>query len=121
MLSVAFSYVPESMNLEELILRKHARFFDIGMNCHHFDLVLAHFQSAVLELGISNETVEEAVQMLLPLRVVFERGVEAAAARQRNVKRHRYISSAAVILIATALALQWRMVRSRSCSRQHIG
>jgi len=117
-MSIAFSHVPEAVDVNELILKKHARFFDIGMNCQHFDRVIQHFESSLRELGIAHEIVQEALDMLLPLRPVFEQGVEEAAARQRVARRNRYISTAAVTAIASAVVVQWLLLHHRQQRQQ---
>jgi len=108
-MSIAFSHVPETVDVEELVLKKHARFFDVGMNVTHFDLVLQHFESALNELGIAHETIQEAVNVLLPMRPVFQRGVEEAAARKRAALRLHYIFTATVAATVGAIALHWFM------------
>jgi hemoglobin len=112
-MSIAFSEVPESFDVEELILKKHARFFDIGMNTEHFDLVLRHFESTLTELGISSDIVKDALAMLVSLRSVFERGVAEATSRQRAARRNHYIYITMVAAIVSAIAVQGAMRHRR--------
>ena len=112
-MSIAFSQVPETFDVEELILKKHARFFDIGMNTEHFDLVLRHFVSTLTELGIASGIVKEALAMLLSLRPVFERGVEEAASRHRAARRNQYIYVTTVAAIVSAITVQVAMHHRR--------
>ena len=116
MMSVAFSFVPETFDVEELILRKHARLFDMGLNCSHFDLVLQHFQSTLQELGVDDEITMDAVQILLPLRQVFAKGVADSEARRRVLRRNKFLYTATVTALG-ALVVQW-MVR-RHAGRRH--
>ena len=107
-MSIAFSQVPEAFDVEELILKKHARFFDIGMNTEHFDRVLHHFESTLSELGVASDIVQEALDMQLrPLRPVFERGVQEAAARRRAARRNQYVHLAAVAAMVSAISIHW--------------
>lgn len=107
-MSIAFSQVPEAFDVEELILKKHARFFDIGMDTKHFDRVLHHFERTLFELGVAPDIVQDALDMQLrPLRPVFERGVEEAAARRRAARRNQYVQLAAVAAMVSVMSFHW--------------
>jgi len=108
MMSIAFSFVPESFDVEELVLKKHARFFDVGLTCVHFDRVVRHFENTLHELGVADKIVQEAITILLPLREVFEKGVLEAEARRRAVLRNHILKTATVTAICGAgLTFLW--------------
>lgn len=112
-MSIAFSHVPDTVDVNELILKKHARFFDMGLDCRHFDRVLEHFDASLRELGIADDTVHEALSMLRPLRPVFQRGVEEAAARQRAARRFHLVYTTTVAAVVGAVVVHWFLAHHR--------
>lgn len=72
---LAFTKVPDNVDVPALLLAKHKRLFaEKGLNATHFDLVAEHFVATLQHLGVSGELIEEAVGVVVPLRVVFEEG-----------------------------------------------
>ena len=76
-LKVAFTEIPEDMDIIAIMIEKHAALFrDKGLNADHFDIVAGHLVAACQHLGVSNELVQEAVAIVGPLRIAFEQGAE---------------------------------------------
>lgn len=55
----------------------HARLVrDMGMNMEHFDVTLQHLASALQELGLSQELIDEAAETVETLRPAFQMAVD---------------------------------------------
>lgn len=112
-MSIAFAHVPADFDVAELILKRHARFFAIGMNEVHFDLVINHFRLTLQELGTSDVLTEEAVDILLPIRKVFQQGAAEALARQQAEVWNMHLRTAAVAAVVSYLVVYWIRNRRR--------
>lgn len=76
-LKVAFTEIPDDMDIIAIMIEKHAALFrDKGLNADHFDIVAGHLVAACKDLGVSDELVEEAVGIVVPLRIAFEQGAQ---------------------------------------------
>lgn len=75
-MKVAFTAVPESLDVPKLLLEKHMRLFEEGLNEHHFDVLAGHFIASCRHLDVDNELIEEAVEVVTTLRHVFEKGAK---------------------------------------------
>lgn len=76
-LKIAFSHIPEDLDVPALMIEKHAALFrEKGLNADHFDLVAGHLVATCKDLGVSDELIEEAVGIVVPLRAAFEQGAE---------------------------------------------
>jgi hemoglobin len=106
-MSIAFAHVPEDFDVAELILKRHARFFAMGMNEKHFDLVIEHFRKTLQELDIDTTLIQEAVDMLMPVRPVFQQGAANAVARQRAEVWNHYLRTAAVAALVGYVVVHW--------------
>lgn len=53
---------------------KHERLFKMGLNETHFDRFVTCLVDALHSLGVQRELINEAAQMLSPLRHVFVEG-----------------------------------------------
>ncbi|GAX24689.1 hypothetical protein FisN_4Hh247 [Fistulifera solaris] len=74
-LKVAFTEIPNDMDIVGIMIEKHeALFRDKGLNADHFDIVASHLVGACKHLGVSDEMVQEAAAIVVPLRVAFEQG-----------------------------------------------
>jgi truncated hemoglobin YjbI len=74
-MKVAFSKVPDDLDVPAMILQKHMRLFlNKGLNETHFDLVAQHFVQTLQSLGFRADLVDESVGVIAPLRSVFEKG-----------------------------------------------
>uniref|UniRef100_A0A7S2EGC6 Globin family profile domain-containing protein n=1 Tax=Ditylum brightwellii TaxID=49249 RepID=A0A7S2EGC6_9STRA len=77
-LRLAFTKIPESVDVEKLLMDKHALLFEMGLNATHFDSVAGHFVGTLQHLGVAQELIDEAVGIVAPLRGIFEKGAEKA-------------------------------------------
>lgn len=71
-MKVAFSKIPEDLDVMKLIKEKHARLFEKGLNAKHFDKVASHFVGTLKFLNVPSNLIDECVAIIGPLRVVFE-------------------------------------------------
>jgi hemoglobin len=79
-MKVAFSQIPEGLDVLGMMKDKHARLFrEMGLNEKHFDLVAGHFVDTLQSLSVSQELIDAAVGVIGPLRVAFEDGAKNAA------------------------------------------
>ena len=80
-MTLAFTGVPEDMDVGAFIFEKHRKLFlEKGLNAHHFDLVAANLVASLQHLGVAQGLIDEAMGVIAPLRGVFETG--AARAQQ---------------------------------------
>lgn len=71
---------PDHHEYMDFILLTHSRLIrDFGLNETHFDVVIKCFVEALETLGIEKAVSEECVEILTPLREVFEYGADIAA------------------------------------------
>lgn len=80
-LKIAFTKIPESLDVPKMMLDKHERLFALGLDGTHFDIVAGHLIGALDSLGVPMNLIDEAVAIVAPLRVVFEQGATAAKAK----------------------------------------
>ena len=80
-MKLAFTKIPESVDVAKILTDKHSKLFDMGLNATHFDLVAGHLVDALQSLSVPQNLIDEAVGIVGPLRAVFEAGAEAAAAK----------------------------------------
>ena len=80
-LRMAFTAIPKSINVEEYMLEKHQRLFsEQGLNVSHFDSVAGHFVATLEQLNVPADMIKEAVDIVVPLRPIFEKGTAIAMA-----------------------------------------
>ena len=77
-MKIAFTVIPDDLDVPALLKEKHAALFKSGLNAKHFDIVAKHFVGAMNHLNVPQELIDEAVAIIGPLRVVFEEGAEIA-------------------------------------------
>ena len=77
-LRLAFTKIPESVDVGALLLEKHQRLFKMGCNEEHFDIVAGHFVETLQHLGVPKDLIDEAVAIVVPLRPIFVKGAELA-------------------------------------------
>lgn len=73
-MKVAFTEIPEDLDVEQLMFKKHYTLFAKGLNETHFDLVAGHFVGTLESLGVDSSLINEAVGIIGSLRGVFEKG-----------------------------------------------
>ena len=100
-MSIAFTEVPEDMDIVALIHTKHQRLFDEGLNEEHFDIVAGHFVDTLNHLGVKQGEIDEAVSVIAPLRPVFEKeAVEAQKRKQTKIMMRLAILVAVLAAVA---------------------
>ena len=77
-MSIAFTKIPEGMNVATSIKNHHSHLFALGLNENHFDLVAQHWVAALQDGGVDESIINEAVGIVAPLRAVFEEGATEA-------------------------------------------
>jgi hemoglobin len=76
-LKLAFTGVPDGVDVGALMLQKHERLFrSKGLNVNHFDMVANHLVATLQHFKVAPELIEEAAGVVLPLRPIFEKGAE---------------------------------------------
>jgi hemoglobin len=112
LMSIAFTEVPESFDARHLILNRHQRLFDDGLDETYFDVVVDHFTGTLTEMKVDPALIEDARQVILPLREVFVQGTLEAKERKRAQDRQPLIKEAifsvivAVVVIVALKALR---------------
>lgn len=72
-LKLAFTKIPEDMDVVEFIAKKHDRLFrEKGLNETHFDLVATHLVASLKHFNVSEKLIAEAAAIVL-LRPIFEK------------------------------------------------
>jgi hemoglobin len=105
MMSLAFCRVQEDVDIAHLILSRHKRLFDMGLNETHFDVLMVHFASTLRELDVEQDAIDDAVDMLSPIRPIFVQGAAEAVHRKQNqkiVKSLRWAALLAVVAVGVA-------------------
>jgi hemoglobin len=86
-LKIAFSHVPDSLDVHNLLLEKHQRLFaSMGLNESHFDIVANHFYDACCVQDVSQSLIDEAAAIITPLRVVFIQGAQTYGGGGRKAR-----------------------------------
>ena len=87
-LRMAFTAIPKSINVEQYMLEKHQRLFsEQDLNVTHFDLVAGHFVATLEQLGVPADMIKEAVDIVVPLRPIFEKGAAMATAKDAEEEK----------------------------------
>lgn len=109
LMSIAFNNVPQDFNVDALILDKHTKLFEAGLDEYTYDLVLEHFSATLLDLDVPPDTVQEAVAVVAPLRASFARGAQMARERKRREKQRsrQYVVLLAVGVVAAIVSTTW--------------
>jgi hemoglobin len=69
---MAFSEIPKDFDVAAIIIERHYRLFNMGLNETHFDLLVAgHLVAALQQMGVQQEVIDEVVGILGPFRKVF--------------------------------------------------
>jgi hypothetical protein len=113
-MSIAFTRVPDSVDIQKLILTKHANMFDCGLTARHYDIVCKHFEETLKDLKIDPEAIEQAKSVVIPLRTIFEQGKEEATQRTTSRKQQHDL-----VLVALAGLVAYGIFRLLHSSRKH--
>lgn len=73
-MKVAFTAIPEGLDVPAMLTEKHLALFEAGLNEKHFDVVAGHFVASCQHLEVPQELIDEAVSVIGPLRKVFADG-----------------------------------------------
>lgn len=71
---IAFTGIPEGLDVANLVLTKHARLFRMGIDENTFDQVAGHLVATLKNLGVPSNLIDEVVGVVGPLRPVFAQG-----------------------------------------------
>ena len=71
--TMAFTRVPDDLDLEQLILTTHRRAFDMGLNVRHFDRFQEQLRLTLESRGFEPSIVEEVEEAMAPLRKLFSK------------------------------------------------
>lgn len=113
-MSIAFSDVPNTFDIDRLILEKHAKLFEEkGMDGSHYDVVMEHFEGTLKDLKVDPQAAAEAAASVAGLKAAFQRGAVKAEEAKRSRIRNRRIALVALIAAAAAFAFQRRGRSSR--------
>jgi truncated hemoglobin YjbI len=77
-LTIAFTEIPEGVDVPQIIATKHAALFQDGLNETHFDKVAGHLVETLNELQVRKDYIDEVVAIVAPLRDVFAQGAKTA-------------------------------------------
>lgn len=72
-MEIAFTAIPEDMDVAKYLSESHARLFEKGLNAKHFDLVAGHLVNTLDHLGVKKDVIDEVVATVGPLRAVFDK------------------------------------------------
>ena len=72
-MSLAFTDIPDDLDVIGMIRTKHARLYKLGMDEDDFDIVAGDFVATLQELKVPQGEIDEAAGVVLPLRVAFEK------------------------------------------------
>lgn len=81
-MEIAFTHIPEDLDVPKLIAEKHAKLFAKGLNETHFDLVAGHLVATLEHLGVGKTEIGEVVSIVGPLREVFKSNAQKAEERK---------------------------------------
>jgi hemoglobin len=84
-LKMAFTKIPESMDVSKMMLDKHKRLFALGLDETHFDKVTGHLSDALDSLGVATNLIEEAIAVVAPFRAVFHQGATIAKTTDTSI------------------------------------
>ena len=102
LMSIAFTAVPENFDLPDLLLNRHGRLFDMGLDETYFDIVAQHFKDTLVEMDVDPDLIKESLDVVMPLREVFAQGAREA---QERTKRAAGKRQAVLAIVAAALAI----------------
>ena len=111
LMSIAFTAVPTSFDIGALLLTRHQKLYDAGLNESHFDMVAKHFTDTLEEMNVEPELVQEALAVVAPLRVLFEEGARQAKERRDAAAFRGRVKKAVIVAVVAAMVV--RYVRGR--------
>lgn len=111
LMSVAFTAIPDNFNLQDLLLNRHKRLYEMGLNEEYFDFVLQHFEDTLTEMDVDEDLIKEALEVVRPLREVFAQGYREAQERKRKAElKRRAVMAIAVAVVAVGIV---KLIKSK--------
>jgi hemoglobin len=71
-MKLAFTEIPEGVDVAGMLVKGHSRLWDMGLNEKHFDVIATNLVETMQELGVAADVIDDAVAVVGPLRSVFE-------------------------------------------------
>jgi truncated hemoglobin YjbI len=105
LMGIAFTAVPDNFDVRKLILNRHQRLFDDGLDESYFDVVMEHFTKTLKDMEVDADVIDDASQVIMPLRAFFEQGAQEAKERKQAQARQRFVHQATVSLVVGILAV----------------
>jgi hypothetical protein len=68
---LSFTAAPEGMSVGAIIEKPHGRFFDMGPNEKHFDVIAFNLET-MQKLGVASNVIDDAISVVALLRGIFE-------------------------------------------------
>lgn len=75
-MKVAFTAIPEGLDVPKMITEKHLSLFEAGLSEKHFDVVAGHFVESCKHLDVPQDLIDEALGVIGPLRPIFKEGAK---------------------------------------------
>lgn len=110
-MGIAFTAVPENFDVQHLILVRHQKLFDAGLNETYFDVVIEHFRDTLTEMKVDEEVIHEALAVIMPLRDIFVQGAQEAKERRQKEARWEAFGKVLEITVVVALVLTIGLTR----------
>eukprot|EP00429_Kryptoperidinium_foliaceum_P095289 CAMPEP_0176184312 /NCGR_PEP_ID=MMETSP0121_2-20121125/751_1 /TAXON_ID=160619 /ORGANISM="Kryptoperidinium foliaceum, Strain CCMP 1326" /LENGTH=164 /DNA_ID=CAMNT_0017522685 /DNA_START=82 /DNA_END=573 /DNA_ORIENTATION=- len=102
LMSIAFTAVPENFDVRHLILKRHQKLFDEGLDETYFDVVMDHFKSTLTEMKVDPDIIDAAVEVVMHLREYFVQG--ALEAKERKLQKTQQELRTKKLVAATVVA-----------------
>ena len=106
LMSIAFTAVPTTFDVEALLLTRHKSLYDAGLTEKHFDIVAKHFTDTLEEMNVDAELIQEALDVVMPLRAIFQTGARLAKERKEQVEFRSRMKKMVLVAIVAAVAIR---------------
>lgn len=73
-LEVLFIEFPLDFEVPGHLLEQHENYFQMGLNEHHFDILMEHLVDTLVELRLKRHLIEEVIDLVGKLRKAFQEG-----------------------------------------------
>ncbi|CAB9530862.1 Group 1 truncated hemoglobin [Seminavis robusta] len=107
LMSIAFTAVPRTFDVSSLLLTRHRSLFDAGLDESHFDIVAKHFTDTLEEMNVDAELIKEALDVVTPLRNIFQEGARQAKKRKETAEFRGRLKKLVFVAIAAALMVRY--------------
>ena len=98
-MEIAFTSVPDDLDVAALIAEKHSTLFLRGLNEKHFDLVAGHLVATLEHLHVPQAQIDEVVAVVGPLRAVFEANSVAGQRKRKEALEAKTASAPSEALL----------------------